>query len=51
MCIVDWKIKYLGDDYPLLHQYPFIIGSDCAGEVIDVGPDVTRFKKGDRVTG
>lgn len=29
--------------------YPFILGNGVAGIVEDVGPSVTRFKKGDRV--
>lgn len=29
---------------------PVVGGSDGAGEVIEVGPKVTKFKKGDRVT-
>jgi NADPH:quinone reductase-like Zn-dependent oxidoreductase len=34
-----------------VQQWPAIIGCDVAGEVHEVGADVTRFKKGDRVTG
>jgi NADPH2:quinone reductase len=30
---------------------PFIVGSECAGEVIAVGRDVIHFKPGDRVMG
>ncbi|KAF2729913.1 GroES-like protein [Polyplosphaeria fusca] len=32
-------------------QYPFILGDDVAGEVVEVGPLVSRFKPGDRVVG
>jgi NADPH:quinone reductase-like Zn-dependent oxidoreductase len=32
-------------------RYPNILGQDVAGEVVEVGPSVTRFKKGDRVMG
>jgi NADPH:quinone reductase-like Zn-dependent oxidoreductase len=29
--------------------YPFVLGEDLAGEVVEVGPGVTRFAVGDRV--
>lgn len=32
-------------------EYPSILGSDVAGEVVAVGPNVTRWKEGDRIIG
>lgn len=44
---VDWKIQDTGMFIP---QWPTIVGEDIAGEVVEAGSSVTRFKKGDRVT-
>ncbi|KAE8383604.1 chaperonin 10-like protein [Aspergillus bertholletiae] len=48
---MDWKIQVYGPHLPFPKQYPFILGADVAGEIHEVGQDVTTFKKGDRVMG
>lgn len=45
---IDGKLQALAI-YPL--NYPSILGEDVAGTVVAVGPNATRFKKGDRVIG
>ncbi|GAA5981128.1 hypothetical protein JCM10908_003994 [Rhodotorula pacifica] len=43
---VDWKIQ----DYDFfVKEYPFILGTDVAGEIAEIGEGVTNVKKGDRV--
>ncbi|KAF2100486.1 oxidoreductase-like protein [Rhizodiscina lignyota] len=40
---VDWSIIY--------EKFPNVIGTDVAGEIVEVGKDVTHLKKGQRVIG
>ena len=44
----DWKVQSFG---VLIEHFPGVLGSELAGTVISVGPGITRFKPGDRVTG
>lgn len=47
---VDWKIQSAPE--PIFNiKYPYILGSDVAGEVVGVGAAVTHLSKGDRVIG
>ncbi|XP_022758751.1 chloroplast envelope quinone oxidoreductase homolog [Durio zibethinus] len=46
---IDWKIQK-GIARPFLpRKFPFIPGTDVAGEIIKVGPGVKNFKVGDKV--
>jgi NADPH:quinone reductase-like Zn-dependent oxidoreductase len=47
----DRAIQTIGDIITPWIGYPFVVGSDLAGEVVEVGGGVTRFAVGDRVLG
>jgi NADPH:quinone reductase-like Zn-dependent oxidoreductase len=48
---VDWAIPIIGDRIFPWIKYPMVLGIDCAGEVVQIGKSVSRFKIGDRVLG
>ncbi|KAL2075051.1 hypothetical protein VTL71DRAFT_8831 [Oculimacula yallundae] len=48
---VDSYMQAIGPQIFAQMFHPFILGSDIAGEIVEVGPNVTRFKPGDRVLG
>ncbi|KAM0817745.1 putative GroES-like protein [Seiridium cardinale] len=49
--LFDWVLEYQAATIASHPQCPMIIGVDVAVTVFEVGPDVTRFRVGDRVAG
>ncbi len=46
---IDTYIRNGANYWPL--PYPYVIGCDIAGTVVDIGPKVSQFRPGDRVWG
>ncbi|OKH16230.1 zinc-binding alcohol dehydrogenase [Fischerella major NIES-592] len=48
---VDWKIRKGMLRIVTGNKFPMVLGLDLAGEVVEVGPNVTRFTIGDSIYG
>ncbi len=48
---IDWVIQVAGTIAFSWIKYPFILGADLSGEVVEVGKGVTHLKVGDHVLG
>jgi len=46
---VDYKIIYGQAKRYKNHELPFSVGFDCAGIILELGPDVKNFKNGDKI--
>jgi alcohol dehydrogenase len=46
---VDFKVRDGKLRVLRRYRFPLILGHDCAGEVVEIGEKVTRFKVGDRI--
>ncbi len=48
---LDWKIRRGSLRLLMPAKLPLVLGYDVAGEVVEIGPEVTRFQPGDAVFG
>ena len=43
---IDWKVQKLGF---FVDWFPAVLGTDIAGEVVEIGEGVEKWKRGDRM--
>jgi NADPH:quinone reductase-like Zn-dependent oxidoreductase len=48
---IDWKIRSGAARQMMSLQLPAVLGRDVSGEVVEAGPGVSAFKRGDKVLG
>ena len=48
---VNWIKQHSGDGFAPWVKYPFVLGTDVAGEIVEIGANVTNFHVGERVLG
>ncbi|MCJ1386603.1 hypothetical protein MMC17_009729 [Xylographa soralifera] len=48
---IDWIKQLMGNVLLGYMKYPFVPGTDVAGQVVEIGSGVERFRVGDRVLG
>ena len=48
---IDWKLRSGAMKAMMPLVFPAVLGRDASGEVVEIGPGVTRFKVGSRVMG
>ncbi len=48
---IDWKIRKGHMRLAMPAKFPLVLGYDVAGEVVEIGPEVTRFEPGDAIFG
>ncbi|HLL53180.1 MAG TPA: NADP-dependent oxidoreductase [Myxococcaceae bacterium] len=46
---VDFKIREGGLQPLVPYRFPLVLGNELSGVVVEVGPEVTKFKKGDAI--
>lgn len=46
---MDWAKQFVGDKKWEWITHPWILGEDVAGEVVEIGDEIIRFKIGDRI--